>query len=54
MDNHQRFQNQSETAEDEKNGFLKMFLNLSEFCGQNLQLTNYVSICFQLLLLIIS
>jgi hypothetical protein len=32
MDSLQRSNNQSEAA-DGKNGFLKMFLNLSEFCA---------------------
>ena len=31
VDSHQRFHSQSEMAEDGKNDFLKMFLNLSEF-----------------------
>jgi hypothetical protein len=33
MNSHQRSHNQSETAEDGKNSFVKTFLNLSEICG---------------------
>ena len=32
VDSHQKSDNQSETAEDGKNGFLKILLNFCEFC----------------------